>query len=123
MFHVIMSFVGREECVIKNIFFLILLASCSRLELMTHDCDMAVPYGKYDPEKKTSFSFEKTIYTPFSPLVSEDIEVKDLLEEEHINCLDVTRLEWTYKTSSSDAFWGLIPFLSRKTVIFTGEKK
>lgn len=73
---------------------------------------------------KYDFEMKKTLFT--GSKLSDRLDkfvINDLLKEENIVCRDLESLTVISKASFWENFWGLIPFVSYKTIIIKGIKK
>lgn len=107
--------------------FILSLTSCSSsLKINPGDCGGEVVLGSYREgsnfKTKKNFIIEDKILTSFSfKGNSEVIYLDQVLEENEINCSQVKSLSLLLKKSWSDVLISLIPFMTRSTLVVSGE--
>ena len=107
--------------------FMLSLTSCSSsLKINPGECGGEVVLGSYlegsKLKNKKDFIIENKVLTSFSfKGNSEVIYLDQVLEENEINCSQIKSLSLLLKNSWSDVLISLIPFMTRSTLVVSGE--
>ncbi len=82
---------------------------------------MPIPLHGSDPEENAPFEIKESIHTPWAPLQSEIVDLKEILEAHNLRCGAVRKLEMSFISEPWDTFRSIVPFWGHKTLILKGE--
>lgn len=82
---------------------------------------MLIPLNGSAPEETTPFEIIESVHTPWAPLQTETVDLKEILEAHNLRCGSIRKIEMTFESSPWDTFRSVIPFCGHKTLILKGE--